>query len=128
MCCLLVIKPLESFPNNVMGYPSANMESLFVFYNAFSFSIEKIMSSSGIVKFRVTRSRMVISLPREKEIGRGCWMVQGESLRTDEGDVFTMLHMDLIPWTTYSQSRCEILSVFCHNYKMYFKKMTGWER
>lgn len=55
-------------------------------------------------------------------------MVQGGFLKTDEGDACTTLHMDLITWTTYSQSRWEILSVFCHNYKMYFKKMTGWER
>lgn len=43
---------------------------------------------------------MVVSLPREQEIGSGCWMVQGGSLRTDEGNVFITLHMDLIPWTT----------------------------
>lgn len=101
MCCLLVIKPLESFPNNVTGYPSASVEShkgfLFIFYNAFSFSIEKIMSSSGVVKFRETRIRMVVSLPWEKEIGSGCWMVQGGFLRMDEGNVCTTLHMNLIP-------------------------------
>lgn len=55
------------------------------------------MSSSGVVKFRETRIRMVVSLPWEKEIGSGCWMVQGGFLRMDEGNVCTTLHMNLIP-------------------------------